>query len=414
MFDPTALASINPIMALSTAVFVGYSVAAVATLGVIVFLVIQFQRSRGGSDHAANRVKYYDDDTLETKRLDRVLMSALVLLVITAIGLPLYWAREPGRQSGEVERFSKEQVKRGFQIFQATTATPESGGQLPYGCAGCHGTVGQGGAASWTVTDVAGRAKSVSWTAPAINVSFHKYTTAEVNKILVYGRAGKPMPAWGAAGGGPMSEQQITDVMAYLNTVPKYEKGDDGVCTPKYRTGIKLSDTLYVNPEDGSIPAENFDEDCKIKPTDEQTATRAEETGTAITQAQYPALDDYRKKLAELKGAKNPDGTLVDPSTVADSGAILFATNCARCHTKGYSFGEPETMGGGWYGPNLTGGKSLTQFPDKATQVDFIANGAEEGRPYGTGGISKGVMPHFGSTLTEGQIDDIVTYARGL
>jgi mono/diheme cytochrome c family protein len=399
---------------LQTSLFLGYSIAALATIGVGVFLIIQLQRARGGSDHAANRVKFDDDETLETKRLDRVLMTALVFLIVSAIGLPMYWAREPGRQSGEVERFSKEEIKRGFQIFQATSTPQEPGGQLPYGCAGCHGSVGQGGAASWTVTDVAGRTKAVSWTAPAVNVAFQRYRPAEVQKILIYGRAGKPMPAWGAAGGGPMSEQQISDVMAYLNTVPKYEKNAEGICTAQYRTGIKLSEKLFVNPEDGSIPAENFDEDCKFKSTDEQTATIAEETSTPITQAQYPALKAYRDKLAELKGAKKADGTTVDPSTVAGSGAILFQTNCARCHTKGYSYGDPGTMGAGWFGPNLTGGRSLTQFPDKSTQIDFITEGVEEGKAYGTGGISKGVMPHFGNTMTEGQIDDVVAYARGL
>ena len=50
----------------------------------------------------------------------------------------------------------------------------------------------------------------------------------------------------------------------------------------------------------------------------------------------------------------------------ASDGELLFMNNCARCHTRGWSYFDPTnpqanpdapgTMGGGAYGPNLTGG----------------------------------------------------------
>lgn len=100
-----------------------------------------------------------------------------------------------------------------------------------------------------------------------------------------------------------------------------------------------------------------------------------------------------------------------------DSGETLFRAMCARCHTKGWSYGEPDVQGGGAFGPNLTNGDVLRQFPDRQQLVDFITDGTEYGKPYGErgmGGNEGGGMPGFGRMLTEEQIAAIVDYVRGL
>ncbi len=74
-------------------------------------------------------------------------------------------------------------------------------------------------------------------------------------------------------------------------------------------------------------------------------------------------------------------------------------------------------MGGGAFGPNLTGGDTLRQFPDRDTMVDFITNGSEYAKPYGVrgvGGDEGGGMPGFGQVLTAEQIQAIIDYERGL
>lgn len=101
----------------------------------------------------------------------------------------------------------------------------------------------------------------------------------------------------------------------------------------------------------------------------------------------------------------------------ADNGETLFRTMCARCHTKGWSYNEPDLMGGGAFGPNLTGGTALRQFPDRQDMIDFIGKGSEYGKPYGVrgvGGSEGGGMPGFGRQLTSAQIEAIVDYVRGL
>lgn len=97
----------------------------------------------------------------------------------------------------------------------------------------------------------------------------------------------------------------------------------------------------------------------------------------------------------------------------------LFNLNCARCHTKGYSYGEPQTNGGGGsFGPNLTGGVELRQFPEAAEGVEkhteFVTFGSDFQKQYGLQGIGSGRMPGFGSILTAEQIQQIVNYERGL
>ena len=115
----------------------------------------------------------------------------------------------------------------------------------------------------------------------------------------------------------------------------------------------------------------------------------------------------------------------------ASSGETLFRTNCARCHTKGWSYGEPDVMGGGAFGPNLTNGATLRQFPNREDLIEFLTVGSQYGRPYGVrgmGGNEGGGMPGFGAheldenegqlatggVLTEAQIEAIVDYLRGL
>jgi mono/diheme cytochrome c family protein len=47
-------------------------------------------------------------------------------------------------------------------------------------------------------------------------------------------------------------------------------------------------------------------------------------------------------------------------------------------------------------------------------QVEWVEKTAELGKQYGVRGVSKGVMPHFGDTLTAEQIQAVVAYERTL
>lgn len=327
----------------------GWFIGAATIVAMLIYFVVTF-RIRDADEPlgseielAPNRKPYFDDEALEGRRLERALGWALVLLVISSIGPLVYWLNEPSRQAGAVAEFDAKAVERGRVLFLPTDS-PEHGAK--FGCASCHGLDGSGGATDYTLTDADEKVRTVTWAAPPVDTALLKFSPEEVKTILVYGRANTPMPAWGIEGGGPLNDQQITDLVAYLDS---------------------------------------------IKLTKEQA----------------------RKREADLYAAQQK----ADGASAADEGETLFKTSCARCHTDGWSYGEPEEMGGGAFGPNLTGGLTKRQFPDEKVMHEFITNGSEYGKPYGTrgqGGNEGGGMPGFGQVLTAEQIQAIIEYERGL
>ena len=191
---------------------------AVIVGGWVVYAFLNLRQSRDelGSEQemAANRKKYYDDEMLEGPRLTRVLGIGVVLLVVIVIGLPLYWILEPSRLAGATEAQEEIFVEWGSRLFAPTA----DGG---FNCAGCHGGMsGGGGAAAYNLTDPAtGEVTAVNWKAPAVNTIFYRFSEDEVRFILVYGRPFSPMSPWGVEGGGPMNDQQIDTLIAYMHSI---------------------------------------------------------------------------------------------------------------------------------------------------------------------------------------------------
>jgi mono/diheme cytochrome c family protein len=110
----------------------------------------------------------------------------------------------------------------------------------------------------------------------------------------------------------------------------------------------------------------------------------------------------------------------------ATDGQLLFQLQCARCHTKGWSYFDPldpsaapapGPQGGGAFGPNLTDGAEVRQFPGRTGVEDhilFVGQGVALNKSYGVRGVYNGGMPRFNQILTEEQIQAIVEYERGL
>jgi mono/diheme cytochrome c family protein len=176
---------------------------------------------------APNRKTYFNDEAMEGPRLTKYLWWAFITLMITAIALPVYWMREPYRQrAGGLQRgvkyFDEEAVIRGQRYFQATPGDPPTPREAHYGCENCHGVKGVGGVATYTLSDPAhpdAPAQQVQWTAPPLNTVMLRYRPEEVKYILTYGRANTPMPPWGVDGGGALNDQQLDDLIAYLQSI---------------------------------------------------------------------------------------------------------------------------------------------------------------------------------------------------
>jgi len=312
---------------------------------------------------AANRKPYYDDEVLEGPRLERVQLLGLVFLVIITIALPLYWVLEPGRQAGAEFGFEKRFTKWGGRNFAATA----DGG---FNCAGCHGGMSaNGGVAEYSVTDPkTGEVKAVSWKAPALNTVLYKFSKDEIRFILNYGRPFSPMSAWGTIGGGPLNEQSIDNLVDYMASIQIPQEN----CT-------STRSTLNPTCDGGTLPAE-------------KNAEIIAEAERLIKAGTYGSLGEALFNL--------------------DLGSGAYS--CARCHTKGWSYGDPQTTGGGAFGPNLTGGSTVRQFPNADDMLVFLKVGSEYGKRYGEQGQGSGRMPAFGQIYTDDQIREIVEYVRGL
>jgi cytochrome c553 len=275
---------------------------------------------------------------------------------------------EPGRQSGAAEDFNTKFVEQGRQMFQPTGDNLQA-----LNCAGCHGASGVGGSAVYNITQPDGSIKVVNWKAPALNTVLLRYSRDEVTFILTYGRPFSPMPAWGLTGGGPLNDQQIQNLIDYL-------------------------ETIQITPD----------------------------------QAQQEARDGLTKMMA----VKNADGTpmyasegeaLFNMGLGADVAGGAFS--CGRCHTQGWSyatsFQDVQAQSGcGALGPSLCGGAVIAQFPAKPVaypckanvdapgddpvcanpvqdQIDFVTDGSELGKKYGVHGQGSGKMPGFGQRPAE-------------
>ena len=344
----------------------------VLTLAWLVYLLWNVRRAgkaEVGSELelAPNRKPYLDDEQLEGPRLERYQLIGLGMLAISAVGLPLYWLHEPARQAGAVEDYNETFARWGSRDF-ATTA---DGG---FNCAGCHGGMkAQGGVAAYTVTDPrTGQVSAVNWTAPALSTVLYRFTQKEVTYIITYGRPFSPMSPWGVAGGGPMNDQQISDLIEYIKSIQVPMEG----CP----SGEKICEGGHLPTGDLNNPAPNTQ------------AAIQQAAEAAVASGKYRSLGEALFNL-DLNGG---------------------AYSCARCHTKGWSYGNPQQSGGGAMGPNLTNGATVRQFPNESDHITFVETGSEDGKKYGQQGQGSGRMPGFGQLLTGDQIQAIVEYERSL
>ena len=414
------------IFAASTQRNVGFVIAAIVIVGFVLYVFVNLREARteigAEVDLAPNRKPYLSDEEFENTKLNRSLLFSLVMLASIAVGLPMYWLAEPGRQENATSGVLRKDATRGEVLFEAN-------------CQRCHNPGGVGGVAPFTLTDEAqGKfVAQVQWTAPALTSVFTRFDETEVRYILNYGRG--VMPPWGTIGGGPMTDQQINELIVYLRTIQNI--GDEG--TKKVQDDVMAGVTALAK-------ADVLKEDSTL--VAQATAIAADEANVATLQAQIDATTDKaridtlnvskkqfqdkvtaaRKKLDDDANdaakaridtlAKAPPGS---PSQLL-YGKYLFNNpgssgqyNCARCHTKGWSYngdtvedksGQPLfpsglIPGGGFFGPNLTNGLTQRQFETADTHGEFVASGSKIGVKYGQYGQGTGKMPGFGTRTEE-------------
>lgn len=401
--------------AASTQTSVGVVLVFLAFAAAVLYLFVNLRQARAetGSEIelAANRKPYAADEELEGRKLDRTLSLGLLGLFVVGIGLPLYWLQEPAREQNEAGNIARKFRDRGEEMF----ATTEKGG---FNCAFCHGEAGVGGVTPYTITDAEGRfVKQVDWQGPALNTVLLRYNRDEVRYILTYGRPFSPMPAWGAKGGGPLTEQQLQNLIDYIESFQ---------LTPKQaQAEVKEQLAKMMEQREETCVAASTAEAKAALPKDEQATFDPTSVDTESCPAQYESEGQALFNMGY------------------DDGFAGGAYSCGRCHTKGWSYGEKKADGTGAFGPPLTNVRE--QFPGDSLglqqQTDFVCLGSADGQRYGVNGQGSGRMPGFcitpevklnpsngevgivpkdagtpdkGAMLTEDQVRSIVEYERSL
>lgn len=401
------------LLAVSTQTSIGLFVLFLSLVIAVVFGLANLRQGRAevGSEIelAANRKPYLPDAELEGRKLDRTLSIGLLGLFVVGIGLPLYWLQEPSRQEGAADRIREEFTNRGAGMYAPT----EDGG---YNCAFCHGPDGGGGSTPYTITDAEGRfVKEVQWKGPALNTIFLRYSREEIRYILEYGRLATPMPAWGTKGGGPLTEQQLQNLIDYIEGFQ-----------------ISAEDSQKAVDEELAKAMEEKDPTC--------VTARTNAARQGMTEDELAEFDPTSVDTESCENRWKSEGEALF-NLGYDSGFAGGAYSCGRCHTPGWSYGEKGADGSGAMGPNLGG--VLTQFPGDVLGVtqmtDFVCNGSENGARYGQSGQGSGKMPGFcvvpaveaaegevgiedhevgtveqGGMYTQEQVQQIVEYVRSL
>ncbi len=172
----------------------------------ISFLGVAALRSRRREGIPPNQAPGTTDDALETRRLERIQQGAVLLSAFLAVGLALYYLSETDRQESFVEQFHEESVERGAELVAPAEAD----------CWMCHGPSGVGGVAPYVEKRTG---VNVNWSAPALDDIFLRYDRDIITYWITYGRGNSPMPPWGTVGGGPMNEQQVQDIVNYLESI---------------------------------------------------------------------------------------------------------------------------------------------------------------------------------------------------
>ncbi|MEL7155613.1 MAG: hypothetical protein AAFN30_03330, partial [Actinomycetota bacterium] len=161
-----------------------------------------------------------------------------------------------------------------------------------------------------------------------------RYSEEEVRYILNFGRPGSPMAAWGTPGGGPLTTQQVDNIIIYLRTLQK--QSIDPVA-------INLAGT---------------DEEVAMAQgeADEIIADIRAEVDRSLEDGEFETVGEAVFNLGLYSGFQG--GSL----------------SCARCHTAGWSLGLENVLdegiagcGGGdpsGIGFNLCGGSVKERFPD--------------------------------------------------
>jgi mono/diheme cytochrome c family protein len=155
------------------------------------------------------------DEALEGRLLESYQIAGVALTVFLAVLLPFLYLREPTRMKAAAAKEQTESVRLGKATFEEF-------------CSRCHGPEAEGGTVKRYVTPGVKGAKPADVQAPNLHQIWQRHPDEDVATVawntIQKGRPPTPMPTWGVRYGGPMNDQQITDLVNYLLSIQSDDK----------------------------------------------------------------------------------------------------------------------------------------------------------------------------------------------
>jgi mono/diheme cytochrome c family protein len=180
-----------------------------AALIVVVTTAREKARAAGASTPPSRRPGP-TDEALEGPLLEKYQLAGVALTVFLAVLLPFLYLREPARQKAAFTKEMNESVRLGQATFEEF-------------CARCHGADATGGVVKRFVAPGVKNAKPTDYPAPNLHEIYQRHPDEQVATVawdtIQKGRPGTPMPTWGVRYGGPMNDQQITNLVNYLLSI---------------------------------------------------------------------------------------------------------------------------------------------------------------------------------------------------
>jgi mono/diheme cytochrome c family protein len=284
--------------------------------------------------------------------MTRNLIIATIFLLGSTLLLGFIWVREHYVLDARIDRFDGALLTRGARDYEQY-------------CSPCHGLTGEGG-----VNAGAPQINNLPTTLKAQNRLdgptgiLAKYGTIRnfVEATITSGVRGTAMPRWSARLGGPLRDDQIKDIAAYIQN--------------------------WWGPEGGNP---NISGDAA------QVASNFKQSAQATAQA--------------VAGANTP----------VARGGVIFSTNCASCHNLNEKdSGVPAPGLGGLFGADGTAafGKQLPNGKpvDVPNFLEWVKKGgaafqAQAVNPAaGPGPYVIQAMPGFETVLKEEQLNDLLAF----
>jgi mono/diheme cytochrome c family protein len=305
----------------------------------------------------------------------RLLAVAIVLSFGVLIAFQIYIVREPDRIQSVLAADQASQVAHGQELYTAN-------------CVECHGKQGEG--------DIG----------PALNARklLKSADDATLFSIIGTGVPGTAMPSWSQVHGGPFTDEQISDLVAFIrHWEPTATDIGKPTPTPNPASGAAIfNSTCYachgINGQGTNIaPALNspdllskFDDKWfKDTITKGRPAKGMPTWGRVLSPQQVDAVVAYIRAWQ----TKPPANTNIPAGGDPANGAVIYANTCIVCHG--------------------AAGTGTDRAPTLTSDAVRSRSGADLFTTISAGRLDKG-MPAWGHVFSPAQIGDLVAYLKSL